>query len=69
MNDIYFVSSKKCINVWILNFGCSYNKMSQWEWFTILRSSEFIFIYLGDDKTCDITRMRKIRMFMDDNGV
>lgn len=39
------------------------------EWFTTFRSRNFGFVYIGDDKTCTITRMTQIKISMDDGGM
>lgn len=63
------VSSSKWTNVCILDSSCSYYMASHYKWFTISRSDNFVFVYMSDDKAYTITRMRQIKIAMDDSGM
>ena len=67
--DFLCVSSIKCTDACILDFGCSYHMTMHREWFNPFISGDFGFVYLGDDKTCTITRKGKIKISLDDGGV
>lgn len=48
--------------------GLPYHMTPQREWFITFKSSSCGFVYLDDDKTCDVTGMGQIKIDMDEEG-
>ncbi|KAL0448238.1 UNVERIFIED_CONTAM: Retrovirus-related Pol polyprotein from transposon TNT 1-94 [Sesamum latifolium] len=60
--DMLSVSTNQFVDAWILDSGCSYHITPNREWFTSYRSGNFGFIYLGDDRCCNIVGVGDVRI-------
>lgn len=67
--EIFCVSSRKCTKAWIIDSKCSYHMTLHRECFTIFRSANFGFVYLGDDKASVIIVIGQIKITMDEGGM
>ncbi|KAL0447561.1 UNVERIFIED_CONTAM: Retrovirus-related Pol polyprotein from transposon TNT 1-94 [Sesamum latifolium] len=67
--DMLSVSTNQFMDVWLLDFGCSYHITPNREWFTSYRSGNSGSIYLGDDRCCNIVGVGDVRIKMYDGTV
>ncbi|KAE8691550.1 ABC transporter B family member 18 [Hibiscus syriacus] len=67
--DMLSISTTQLTDVWILDFGCSYHIMPNREWFSTYMSVNSGFVYLGDDRCCNIVGIGDVRIKMYDGSV
>ena len=67
--DMLSVSTNQFMDAWILDSRCSYHIMPNREWFTSYRSAYFGYVYLGDDRCCNIVGIGEVRIKMYDGTV
>ncbi|KAE8658345.1 hypothetical protein F3Y22_tig00116971pilonHSYRG00233 [Hibiscus syriacus] len=57
--DMLSSSMTQLTDAWILDSGCSYHITPNREWFSTYRSVNYGFVYLGDDRCCNIIDLKK----------
>ncbi|KAE8657094.1 hypothetical protein F3Y22_tig00116997pilonHSYRG00993 [Hibiscus syriacus] len=67
--DMLFISTTQLTDAWILDSGCSYHITPNREWFSTYRSVNSGFVYLGDDRCCNIVGIGDVRIKMYDGSV
>ncbi|KAE8655753.1 Retrovirus-related Pol polyprotein from transposon TNT 1-94 [Hibiscus syriacus] len=67
--DMLSISTTELTDVWILDSGCSYHITPNREWFLTYMSVNSGFVYLGDDRCCNIVGIGEVGIKMFDGSV
>ncbi|KAE8699066.1 hypothetical protein F3Y22_tig00110597pilonHSYRG01396 [Hibiscus syriacus] len=67
--DMLSISTTQLTDVWILDYGCSYHITPNREWFSTYRSVNSGFVYLGDDRCCNIVGIGEVRIKIYDGSI
>ncbi|KAE8683204.1 hypothetical protein F3Y22_tig00111213pilonHSYRG00462 [Hibiscus syriacus] len=67
--DMLSISTTQLTDAWILDSGCSYHITPNREWFSTYRLVNSGFVYLGDDRCCNIVGIGDIIIKMYDGSV